>query len=218
MSWSSGKDSAWALHALRTSAEVEIVGLLTTINQEHSRVAMHGVRERLLEMQADALGLPLLKVFIPDPCSNAQYEHAMSDALSRAKREGVTAVAFGDLFLRDIRRYREEKLAPTGIDALFPIWGLKTDQLARDMVDAGLRAYITCVDTSQFDRSFAGQTYDRSMLESLPAGVDPCGENGEFHTFVYRGPMFSRDIAVEPGALIERNGFVFADLVLKLDH
>jgi diphthamide synthase (EF-2-diphthine--ammonia ligase) len=159
-----------------------------------------------------------LKVFIPDPCSNAQYEHAMSDALSRAKREGVTAVAFGDLFLRDIRRYREEKLAPTGIDALFPIWGLKTDQLARDMVDAGLRAYITCVDTSQFDRSFAGQTYDRSMLESLPAGVDPCGENGEFHTFVYRGPMFSRDIAVEPGALIERNGFVFADLVLKLDH
>jgi uncharacterized protein (TIGR00290 family) len=218
MSWSSGKDSAWALHALRTSAEVEIVGLLTTINQEHSRVAMHGVRERLLEMQADALGLPLLKVFIPDPCSNAQYEHAMSDALSRAKREGVTAVAFGDLFLRDIRRYREEKLAPTGIDALFPIWGLKTDQLARDMVDAGLRAYITCVDTSQFDRSFAGQTYDRSMLESLPAGVDPCGENGEFHTFVYRGPMFSRAIAVEPGALIERNGFVFADLVLKLDH
>lgn len=213
MSWSSGKDSAWALHALRMGAEVEIVGLLTTINREHSRVAIHGVRERLLEMQADALGLPLTKVFIPNPCSNAQYERAMSDALDRAKRGGVTAVAFGDLFLEDIRRYREEKLAPTGIEPLFPIWGQKTDQLARDMVDAGLRAYVTCVDTSQLDRSFAGQTYDRQMLEALPAGVDPCGENGEFHTFAYCGPMFSREIEVKPGALVERSGFVFADLV-----
>lgn len=213
MSWSSGKDSAWALHALRTGAEVEIVGLLTTINREHSRVAIHGVRERLLEMQADALGLPLTKVFIPNPCSNAQYERAMSDALDRAKRGGVTAVAFGDLFLEDIRRYREEKLAPTGIEPLFPIWGQKTDQLARDMVDAGLRAYVTCVDTSQLDRSFAGRTYDRQMLEALPAGVDPCGENGEFHTFAYCGPMFSREIEVKPGALVERSGFVFADLV-----
>ncbi|NNL85144.1 MAG: adenine nucleotide alpha hydrolase [Myxococcales bacterium] len=213
MSWSSGKDCAWALHALRASSEVEIVGLLTTINREHSRVAMHGVRERLLEMQADALGLPLTKVFIPNPCSNAQYERAMADALDRAKRGGVTAVAFGDLFLEDIRRYREETLAPTGIEPLFPIWGQKTDQLARDMVDAGMRAYVTCVDTSQLDRSFAGRTYDRQMLEALPAGVDPCGENGEFHTFAFRGPMFSREIEVKPGALVERSGFVFADLV-----
>lgn len=213
MSWSSGKDCAWALHALRTRAEVEVVGLLTTINREHSRVAVHGVRERLLEMQADALDLPLTKVFIPDPCTNAQYESAMADALVQAKRRGVTALGFGDLFLEDIRRYREEKLAPTGIEPLFPIWGRKTDQLARDMVDAGLRAYVTCVDTSQLDRSFAGRTYDRQMLESLPTGVDPCGENGEFHTFAYCGPMFSREVEVKPGALVERSGFVFADLV-----
>ena len=174
---------------------------------------MHGVRESLLEMQASALGLPLMKVFIPEPCSNEQYESAMADALSRARRNGVTAMAFGDLFLEDVRRYREEKLAPSGITPLFPIWGLKTRQLACDMVDAGLRAYVTCVDPSKLDRSFAGRTYNRSMVGALPVGVDPCGEHGEFHTFAYRGPMFVQEVAVRTGAIVERSGFVFADVL-----
>lgn len=213
MCWSSGKDSAWALHALRTAGDVEIAGLLTTVNQAASRVAMHGVRERLLEMQAEALALPLTKVLIPDPCSNEQYESAMAVALEQAKRDGVTTMAFGDLFLEDVRRYREDKLAPTGIAPLFPIWGLKTDKLARDMVRSGLRAQTTCVDPSKLDASFAGRTYDESMLDALPAGVDPCGEHGEFHTFAYRGPMFSKEIQVRPGAVVERGGFVFADVL-----
>jgi uncharacterized protein (TIGR00290 family) len=213
MCWSSGKDSAWALHALRTSGDVEVVGLLTTINRAASRVAMHGVRERLLELQAEALGLPLTKVYIPEPCSNEEYEGAMAAALDRAKREGVMAMAFGDLFLEDIRHYREEKLAPTGIEPLFPIWGLETERLARDMVEAGLRARLTCVDPRQLDRSFAGRRYDQDLLDALPAGVDPCGERGEFHTFAYRGPMFAREIIVRGGAVVERGGFVFADVL-----
>lgn len=213
MCWSSGKDSAWALHALRASGDAEVVGLLTTINQSANRVAMHGVRERLLEMQAAALGLPLTKVLIPEPCSNAQYESAMADAVRHAKRDGVTAMAFGDLFLPDIRRYREEKLAPTGVAPIFPIWGLETGKLARDMVGAGLGAYLTCVDPSRLNRSFAGRKFDRELVDALPVGVDPCGEHGEFHTFAYRGPMFDREITVRPGAIAERGGFVFADVL-----
>ena len=213
MCWSSGKDSAWALHALRTGGEVEIAGLLTTINQAAGRVAMHGVRERLVEMQADALRLPLTKVLIPEPCSNAQYEAAMAAAVSRAKADGVTAMAFGDLFLDDVRRYREDRLAATGITPLFPIWGRETARLARDMVGSGLRAHVTCVDPNQLDRWFAGRTYDMDLIDALPAGVDPCGERGEFHTFAYQGPMFARPIEVRPGVVVERGGFVFADIV-----
>lgn len=213
MCWSSGKDSAWALHRLRTQGGVDIVGLLTTLNRDAARVSMHAVREQLLDVQAAALGLPVIKVLIPEECVNADYERAMAAALDKARAEGVTAVAFGDLFLEDVRRYREERLADTGITPLFPLWGLDTKPLAREMVGGGLRAHITCVDPRQLDRSFAGRTFDASLLDDLPATVDPCGERGEFHTFAYAGPMFSRPIAIRPGEVVERNGFVFADVL-----
>ena len=212
VSWSSGKDSAWALHGLRDQGAVEIVGLLTTINQAAGRVAMHAVSEDLLDVQAAALGLPLVKVFIPSPCSNDEYENAMGAAIDRAKAAGVTAMVFGDLFLEDVRTYREEKLAPTGIEPLFPLWGQETDRLAREMVRAGVRAHLTCVDPRRLDASFAGRTFDDRLLDELPPGVDPCGEHGEFHTFVYQGPMFQEPIAIVPGATAWRDGFVFADL------
>jgi uncharacterized protein (TIGR00290 family) len=213
LSWSSGKDSAWALHALRQHGGYEIAGLLTTINETASRVAMHAVREDLLERQAAAAGLPLIKVPIPSPCPNEAYEAAMAAAMARATREKVAAVAFGDLFLEDVRRYREEKLAPTGIRPVFPIWGLETAALAREMVASGLRAHITCVDPKQLDPTFAGRTFDDSFLDDLPAGVDPCGEKGEFHSFAWSGPMFAAPIPVMPGEIVERDGFVFADLL-----
>jgi uncharacterized protein (TIGR00290 family) len=213
LSWSSGKDSAWALHALRRQDEYEIAGLLTTINETASRVAMHAVRETLLERQAAATGLPLIKVAIPYPCPNEAYEAAMADAMARAKREKVAAVAFGDLFLEDVRRYRVEKLAPTGIAPVFPIWGQETSALAREMVAAGLRAHVTCVDPKQLDAKFAGRTFDGDFLDDLPDGVDPCGEKGEFHSFAFAGPMFAAPIAVTPGEVVERDGFVFADLL-----
>ena len=213
LSWSSGKDSAWALHALRRQGGYEIAGLLTTINETASRVAMHAVREDLLERQAEAAGLPLIKVPIPSPCPNEAYEAAMAEAMGRAQREKVAAVAFGDLFLEDVRRYREEKLAPTGIRPVFPIWGLETAALAREMVASGLRAHITCVDPKQLDAKFAGRTFDDAFLDDLPAGVDPCGEKGEFHSFAWSGPMFAAPIPVTPGEIVERDGFVFADLM-----
>jgi uncharacterized protein (TIGR00290 family) len=213
LSWSSGKDSAWALHALRRQGAYEVAGLLTTINEAASRVAMHAVRETLLERQAAAAGVPLIKVRIPSPCPNEAYEAAMAGAMAQAKREKIAAVAFGDLFLEDVRRYREEKLAPTGIRPVFPIWGLETKGLAREMVASGLRAHITCVDPKQLDATFAGRTFDDGFLDDLPAGVDPCGENGEFHSFALAGPMFSAPIPVTPGEVVTRDGFVFADLL-----
>lgn len=213
LSWSSGKDSAWALHALRQQADYEVAALLTTINESAARVAMHAVRETLLERQAEAVGLPLIKVHIPSPCPNDAYEAAMAGAMAQAKREKVGAVAFGDLFLEDVRRYREEKLAPTGIKPVFPIWGLETTALAREMVGAGLRAHITCVDPKQLDAKLAGRTFDDSFLDDLPAGVDPCGEKGEFHSFAWAGPMFDAPIPVTPGEIVTRDGFVFADLM-----
>ncbi len=213
LSWSSGKDSAWALHLLRQAGEVEVVGLLTTINEAFDRVAMHAVRRTLLEAQARAVVLPLLAVPIPWPCSNEQYEAAMQRALDRARVElDITHVAFGDLFLQEIRRYREEKLAGTGLTPLFPLWELPTDSLARQMVEGGLRAYLTCVDPRHLPASFAGREFNAALLADLPAEVDPCGENGEFHTFAYTGPMFSQPVAVTAGEVVTREGFVFADL------
>jgi uncharacterized protein (TIGR00290 family) len=214
LSFSSGKDSAWALHVLRRDPNLEVVGLLTTLNQAARRVAMHAVREELLEAQAAALGLPLIKVPIPSPCSNEEYERAMSAVTAQMRADGVDAIAFGDLYLEDIRRYREERLAPTGIAALFPLWGLPTAALSREMVAAGLRAHVTCVDPKQLDPSFAGRTFDATFLDALPQGVDPCGENGEFHSFCYAGPMFRAPLAIEPGVIVERDGFIFADVTL----
>lgn len=213
LSWSSGKDSAWALHTLRQRADLEIVGLLTTVNESADRVAMHAVRSQLLRVQAAAAGLPLHAVGIPSPCSNGQYEAAMSIAIMRARAEGVTAIAFGDLFLEDIRRYRVEKLAGTGIEPLFPIWGIPTDRLAREMIAGGLRARLTCVDPKQLAPSFVAREFDSALLADLPPSVDPCGERGEFHTFAYAGPMFSAPIAIESGEVVTRDGFVFADLL-----
>ena len=211
LSWSSGKDSAWTLHTLSQDDSFEVAALLTTVNSTHQRVAMHAVREELLERQADALGLPLIKVPLPWPCSNAVYEEAMEAALAQAHRDGIRHIAFGDLFLEDIRRYREAKLAGTGIEPLFPLWQLDTAQLAQTMVASRLRAYLTCVDPKKLSPGFAGRLFDAKLLDELPPGVDPCGENGEFHTFAIDGPMFRYPIAVKPGEVVERDGFVFAD-------
>jgi uncharacterized protein (TIGR00290 family) len=212
LSWSSGKDSAWALHVLRAQG-VEVAALLTSINSKATRVAMHGVREELLDAQARAAGLPLLKAQLPWPCSNEAYEAAMREALSRVRALGATHVAFGDLFLEDIRKYREEKLAGTGFEPLFPVWGRDTAALAREMVSAGLRATLACVDPKQLDRRFAGRTFDDVLLAELPAGCDPCGERGEFHTFAWAGPMFARALRVSCGDVVERDGFVYADVL-----
>jgi uncharacterized protein (TIGR00290 family) len=213
LAWSSGKDSAWTLHALRQRRDVEVVGLLTTINEAYDRVAMHAVRMTLLEAQARAAALPLTLVRIPSPCSNQQYEAAMGAAVGAARAAGVRAVAFGDLFLEDVRRYRERQMAGTGLQPLFPLWGRPTGALAHEMLAAGLRARITCVDPRVLPASFAGRSFDDALLRDLPAGVDPCGENGEFHTFAWDGPMFSSPVSVRAGEIVERDGFVFADLL-----
>jgi uncharacterized protein (TIGR00290 family) len=213
LAWSSGKDSAWALHTARLAGEYEVVALLTTVNRTHARVAMHAVRESLLEMQAAAAGLPLVKVAIPSPCSNEIYEAAMSEAMGRARDEGVRHVIFGDLFLEDIRAYREKQLAGCGMTPVFPLWGKDTRRLAEDMIAGGLSAYLTCVDPRQLGREFAGRRFDLELLAELPGRVDPCGENGEFHTFASAGPMFRAAIEVTVGEFMERDGFVFADLL-----
>ncbi|HET8645605.1 MAG TPA: ATP-binding protein [Vicinamibacteria bacterium] len=213
LAWSSGKDSAWALHALRRDPRVAVCGLLTTLNAAHDRVAMHAVRRHLLEEQARAAGLPLWPVPIPSPCPNELYEAAMSEVLGRARKEGVKAVAFGDLFLEDVRRYRERQMEGSGLGLLFPLWGRPTRELAEEMIAGGLRAHITCVDPRQAPAHLAGRAFDRDLLAALPPGVDPCGENGEFHTFTWDGPMFRGPIPVRPGAVVTRDGFVFADLL-----
>jgi uncharacterized protein (TIGR00290 family) len=213
LAWSSGKDSAWALHTIRQAREFEVVALLTTVNRTYQRVAMHAVRESLLESQAAAAGLPLVKVPIPSPCSNEIYEQAMSDAMDRARAEGVQHVIFGDLFLQDVRAYRERQLARCGMTPIFPLWGRNTRQLAEAMLAGGLSAYLTCVDPRKLDRSFAGRCFDSDLLAALPANVDPCGENGEFHTFANAGPMFRAEIPVTVGEIVDREGFVFADLL-----
>ena len=212
ISWSSGKDSAWMLHVLKQDPSIEIGGLLTTMNEQFDRVAMHAVRRRLLEAQASAAGVPLRTVQLPWPCTNEQYEDRMRVAVSQAIAEGFTHVAFGDLFLEDVRNYREQKLAGTGLTPLFPIWGIPTDQLAVRMVDSGLQSVLTCVNPKQLDRSFAGRQFNRALLDDLPPGVDKCGERGEFHSFAWDRPMFSRPVAIEVGEVVDRDGFVFADV------
>jgi uncharacterized protein (TIGR00290 family) len=212
LSWSSGKDSAWALHVLNGAQPGQVAALLTTVNETVDRVAMHGVRRTLLEAQAAAVGLPVWQVPIPHPCSNEIYEARMRDTCTRAVADGFTHVAFGDLFLEDVRRYREERLAGTGLTPLFPLWGLPTRALAERMIAAGLRARLSVVDTRVLDASFAGRCFDATLLRDLPAAVDPCGENGEFHTFVHAGPMFHHPIDVEPGETVARDTFVFRDL------
>jgi uncharacterized protein (TIGR00290 family) len=215
VSWSSGKDSAWMLHVLRAQGQHEIAGLLTTINEPAQRVAMHAVRVELLDAQADALGLPLWKIPIPSPCPNDAYERAMSAAVTRAVAEGFTHMAFGDLFLDDIRRYREERLAGTGLTPVFPLFGADTAALAREMIAGGLVARLTCVDPRVLDRSFAGRDFDAQLLADLPQSIDPCGERGEFHSFAYAGPMFRASINIDTGIVVERDGFVFADLTIR---
>ena len=213
VSWSSGKDSAWMVHVLRQTPGVEIAGLLTTVNAAAGRVAMHAVRQELLDVQARVLGLPLRVVPIPSPCPNDEYERVMGEAVRAAVADGFTHVAFGDLFLEDIRRYREEKLVGSGLAPLFPLFGADTARLAREMIAGGLRARLTCVDPRAIDRGFVSRQFDAALLDDLPPGVDPCGERGEFHTFAWDGPMFSEPIRTIGGEIVERDGFVFADLL-----
>jgi uncharacterized protein (TIGR00290 family) len=213
LSWSSGKDSAWTLHTLRQQSEYEVVGLLTTFNQAADRVAMHAVRRSLVEKQAAAAGLPLWSVPLPWPCSNGQYETLMAETCAKAVAQGIEGVAFGDLFLEDVRAYRIRQMAGTHLEPLFPIWGIPTDVLAREMVAAGMKAVLTCIDTRKLDRNYAGRNFDNELLSNLPLGIDPCGENGEFHSFVYAGPMFRSEIAIVAGETVTRDRFVFTDLI-----
>lgn len=213
LSWSSGKDSAWALHLLKQQPDIHVAALFTTFNSAADRVAMHAVRRALVHEQAEAVGLPLWSVELPWPCTNVDYETRLGAVLVRAREEGFNAIAFGDLFLEDIRAYRIQQLEDTGLEPLFPLWGIPTGQLSRDMIAAGVKAKITCVNKAMLGCSFAGRDWDADLLDALPPGVDPCGENGEFHTFVVESPVFVRSLSVRPGQLVERDGFGFIDLI-----
>lgn len=213
LSWSSGKDSAWTLYQLRQRDDVEVVGLFTTLNRQFDRVAMHAVRRQLLELQAAAADLPLQVLEIPAPCSDTDYAQLMQGFVATVLSSGIRHIAFGDLFLEDLRTYRERQLQAAGINALFPLWGLPTAQLARDMLAAGTEAWLTCVDPAQLDAGFAGRRYDQALLDALPAQVDPCGENGEFHSFVSASPAFRHAVPVTAGAVVARDGFIYADLL-----
>jgi uncharacterized protein (TIGR00290 family) len=213
LSWSSGKDSAWALHLLNRQHPGAVGALLTTVNEAVDRVAMHGVRRSVLEAQARAAGLPLHVVHIPHPCPNDIYESKMRTAIADARANGFTHAAFGDLFLEDVRRYREEKLAGSGLEPLFPVWGIPTRELAEQMIAGGLRARLTCVDTRRLDESFVGREFDQSLLADLPDGIDPCGERGEFHSCVYAGPMFKEALTLQSGDTHTVAPYVWRDLV-----
>jgi uncharacterized protein (TIGR00290 family) len=213
LSWSSGKDSAWTLHVLRQQGHYEIAGLLTTFNEAAGRVAMHAVRRELVERQAAEAGLRLWQVDLPWPCSNEQYQNLMAETCAKALAEGIEGIAFGDLFLEDVRAYREKQLKDTGLEPIFPLWGQPTRQLANEMIAAGMRAKLTCVDTQQLDARFLGREFDDKFLTDLPGGADPCGEKGEFHSFVYAGPMLHQEIPVALGETVVRNQFVFANLM-----
>jgi uncharacterized protein (TIGR00290 family) len=217
LSWSSGKDSAWALHVLNRTYPGAVAALLTTINTDADRVAMHGVRREVLEAQAAAAGLPLRTVPLPHPCPNDVYEARMRAAVGAAVQDGFTHTAFGDLFLEDVRRYREERLEGSGLQPLFPIWGIPTRELAGEMLNAGLRARLACVDTRVLDASFVGREWDRTLLAELPPHVDPCGEKGEFHTCVYAGPMFTQPLALDPGEVVTRDCFTWRDLMARIN-
>ena len=213
LSWSSGKDSAWSLYQLRKNPELEVVGLATTVNSKFDRVAMHAVRRTLLHRQAQAAGLSLYEIPIPSPCPNAEYERIMTGFVQQLKDDRVDDMAFGDLFLADIRAYRERQLQGSGITPLFPLWNQPTGALAQTMLDAGLKAVLTCVDPKQLAAEHCGRRFDSALLAELPASVDPCGENGEFHTFAFDGPMFRESIDIETGETVERDGFVFTDVL-----
>jgi uncharacterized protein (TIGR00290 family) len=213
LSWSSGKDSAWALHTLRQQPDIEIAGLFSTVNDEFKRVAMHSVRIELLLLQAESLSLPIEIIPIPYPCSNIQYESIMNEFTKKVKKQGIEYFAFGDLFLEDIRKYRENALAGSGITPVFPIWGEDTKELSAEMINSGLKARLTCIDPKQLSPDFAGKEYNTEFLEKIPGSVDPCGENGEFHTFVYDGPMFKEQIKIQAGETVCRDDFVFTDLI-----
>lgn len=215
LSWSSGKDSAWALHCLRQDASVELVELVTTVNQVHHRVAMHAVREELVRLQAQAAGLDLIELPLPDRCTNEAYDAIMRNYVKDAKARGIEAIAFGDLFLTDVRIYRENRLAGTGLTPLFPLWQIPTEKIAQEMIEAGLQAIVTCVDPRTLPPEFVGRRFDTAFLADLPEGVDPCGENGEFHTFVTHCPAFASPIHVRTGEVVERDGFFFADLLAE---
>jgi uncharacterized protein (TIGR00290 family) len=210
LSWSSGKDSAWSLYLLQQ--EYHVVGLLTTINEAFDRVAIHAVRRVLLEAQAKAVGVPLWPVPLPWPCSNANYQTIMAATCAEARQAGIEVIAFGDLFLREIREYRETQLKDTGLEPIFPLWGSPTLCLAREMIAAGLRAVLTCIDPMRLSARFVGRDFDEALLSELPPSVDPCGENGEFHSFAYAGPVFRHSIEFRVGQIAERDGYVFADL------
>jgi len=219
LSWSSGKDSAWTLYQLQQDPTVEVVGLLTTFNAAFNRSAIHGVRQQLVRLQAEAAGLPLIEVPLPWPCSNEQYEAVMGSALADTQQQlQMDAIAFGDLFLEDIRRYREEKMQGTGLQLLFPLWQIPTLQLAAEMIDGGLKAVITCLDPNKLPETLAGHAFDYSLLESLPASVDPCGERGEFHTFAWDGPMFRTPVTITSGEVVTRDGFVYADILSDTEN
>jgi uncharacterized protein (TIGR00290 family) len=213
IAWSSGKDSAWALHQVRRAGEFDVVAALTTVTETFARVSMHGVREELLRTQLDACGLPGIMVRIPFPCPNERYELEMEAAIGQAKASGITHVIFGDLFLADVRAYREARMSAAGITPVFPLWLEPTDQLAREMIAAGVVAHLVCVDLKALPKAFAGRRFDDTLLADLPAGADPCGENGEFHSFVAGGPMLHHPVAVEVGETVERDGFAYADLL-----
>jgi uncharacterized protein (TIGR00290 family) len=213
LSWSSGKDSAWALHLLRQQPEIQVAALVTTFNSSADRVAMHAVRRALVEAQAERTRLPLWSVELPWPCSNLEYEERMGAVCQRATTEGFSAIAFGDLFLQEIRDYRVRQLQGSGLEPLFPVWQIPTEQLGKEMIAAGVKAKITCIDPSKLSKSFAGRDYDLDLLQDLPPEIDPCGENGEFHTFVCDAPVFSHPIGVRVGEVVERDGFVFADVL-----
>ena len=215
LSWSSGKDSAWALYRLQQEPGIEVAGLFCTVNQEFDRVAMHGVRRELLDLQAERAGLPLDVIDIPYPCSNDEYEARMIAFIEQAKADQVEYCAFGDLYLEEVRRYREDNLAGTGITPLFPLWGIPTGELSREMINNGLKAIVTCIDPKSMPEQFAGKEYNESFLADIPNGVDPCGENGEFHSFAFAGPMFKESIEVSAGEIVHRDGFVFSELLLN---
>jgi len=213
LSWSSGKDSAWALHVLRLQHDIEVVGLFCTFNKKFERGAMHAVRSELICQQAESIGLPLQLIPIPDPCSDSEYKRIMANFIEQVKSQGIDTIAFGDLFLEEIRSYREESLVGTGITPLFPIWGIPTNELSKEMINSGLRAKITCIDPKYLPAEFAGHEYDSTFLEQIPDAIDPCGEKGEFHSFAYDGPMFKNKLNISVGETVTRDGFVYTDLL-----